>query len=86
MRPKREITKPVRYQTTESSDDNEDYTIKKYELTKDEVQNEVENDIHELSKVLVETQRVLEKDSESNSLPLNRSQLSKPSIRSDVIL
>lgn len=85
--PKREITKPTRYQTTESSDDNEDLIMEKYELTRDEVQNEVESDVHALSKVLVETQKILEnKDGESNTLTLNHGQSSKPSIRCNVIL
>lgn len=84
--PKREITKPVRYQTTESSD-SENNIYEKYELTRDEVQNNIENDIHALSKILVETQEVLEnKDGESISLPSNRSQLSKPCIRSNIVL
>ncbi|XP_039302869.1 uncharacterized protein LOC105207097 isoform X2 [Solenopsis invicta] len=87
--PKRGITKPARYQTTESSDDGENVTIEKYDLTKDEVHNEVESDVLALSQVFVETQHVLnKKDDENNSLLLNRNQLpnNKSSIRSHVIL
>lgn len=86
--PKREITKPVRYQTTRSLDDSENNIYEKYELTRDEVQNKIENDIHTLSKVLVETQKVLEnKDGKSISLPSNHSQLSNPCIiRSNIVL
>jgi hypothetical protein len=85
--PKRGITKPARYQTTESSADDDEVLNINYELTKDEVHKEVESDIQALSKVFVETQHVLDKEDDDNKSLLNRNQLpTKPSVRSNIIL
>lgn len=88
MRPKREISKPKRYQTTESEDDTENYDhIEKYELTTNEIEDKIENDIQSLGTMFVETQQILQNKDSDNTLPVSKcNEVSKPCVRSDIIL